>query len=225
MKIILASASPRRKELLSDLGLDFSIIVSDKEEYTDKTLPNEIVMDLALKKAMDVCDKISDKGDIALMVGDEKADKVNIDMDAAVKYHKNKSENRDIEYIIISADTVVAYNDIILGKPADKAKAYETLKLLSGNKHQVYTGVCVCIVNASGKRTISNWYEKTDVYMYEITDDEIHSYIETNEPMDKAGSYGIQGRAKRFIKGISGDYYNVVGLPIAGLWNEIKVFL
>lgn len=208
MDIILASASPRRRELLSDLGVKFSVIVSDKEESTQKILPNEIVMDLALRKAMDVYDKVifSENTELSYNLEDV----------------ENLSKYINKDFMIISADTIVVYDDMILGKPVDEKMAYDTLKLLSGNKHQVYTGVCICRVDSLGNKKISNWYEKTDVYMYDIETKDIVAYIKTGEPMDKAGSYGIQGLAKKFIKGISGDYNNVVGLPIARLWYEIK---
>ena len=111
--------------------------------------------------------------------------------------------------MVIGADTVVAYHGQVLGKPADEADAKRTLMMLSGQTHEVYTGVCL----------IEDGEAKT---FYEISEDEIERYIETGEPMDKAGSYGIQGKAAVFIKGIEGDYYNVVGFPIARFLQEIR---
>ena len=171
--IILASASPRRKEILELADLDFDIMPSDAEEITTKTAPHEVVMELASIKARDIY------------------------------------ERSDKQSMVIGADTVVAYHGQVLGKPADEADAKRTLMMLSGQTHEVYTGVCL----------IEDGEAKT---FYEISEDEIERYIETGEPMDKAGSYGIQGKAAVFIKGIEGDYYNVVGFPIARFLQEIR---
>ena len=178
--IILASASPRRKEILELADLDFDIMPSNAEEITTKTAPHEVVMELATIKARDIYEK-SDK-----------------------------------QSMIVGADTVVAYQGQILGKPADEADAKRMLGMLSGQTHEVYTGVCV-IVDGEAK----TFYEETKVTFYEISDEQIDHYIKTREPMDKAGSYGIQGKAAIFIKGIEGDYYNVVGFPIARFLQEI----
>ena len=124
-----------------------------------------------------------------------------------------KSEKQSM---IVGADTVVAYQGQILGKPTDKADAKRMLTMLSGQTHEVYTGVCVI---EDGKT--KTFYEETKVTFYEISDEQINHYIKTGEPMDKAGSYGIQGKAAVFIKGIEGDYYNVVGFPIARFLQEI----
>ena len=118
--------------------------------------------------------------------------------------------------MVVGADTVVAYQGQILGKPADEADAKRMLTMLSGQTHEVYTGVCVI---EDGKT--KTFYEETKVTFYEISDEQIDRYIKTGEPMDKAGSYGIQGKAAVFIKGIEGDYYNVVGFPIARFLQEI----
>ena len=169
--IILASASPRRKEILELADLKFDVMPSDAQEITTKTAPNEVVMELASIKAKDIYKK---------------------------------------------SDTVVAYQGQILGKPADEADAKRMLTMLSGQTHEVYTGVCVI---EDGKT--KTFYEETKVTFYEISDEQIDRYIKTGEPMDKAGSYGIQGKAAVFIKGIEGDYYNVVGFPIARFLQEI----
>lgn len=121
--------------------------------------------------------------------------------------------------LIISADTVVSINNEILGKPADKDDARRMITLLSGNVHQVYTGVTLSFNEK--KVTFS---EKTDVEFYSLTQEEIEGYINTSEPYDKAGAYGIQGKAGLLVKGINGDYYNVVGLPVARLKREILEF-
>ena len=178
--IILASASPRRKEILELADLEFDVMPSDAQEITTKTAPNEVVMELASIKAKDI-------------------------------YKKSEKQS-----MIVGADTVVAYQGQILGKPTDEADAKRMLKMLSGQTHEVYTGVCVI---EDGKT--KTFYEETKVTFYEISDEQIDYYIKTGEPMDKAGSYGIQGKAAVFIKGIEGDYYNVVGFPIARFLQEI----
>lgn len=178
--IILASASPRRKEILELADLKFDIMPSDAQEITTKTAPNEVVMELASLKAKDI-------------------------------YKKSEKQS-----MIVGADTVVAYQGQILGKPTDEADAKRMLTMLSGQTHEVYTGVCVI---EDGKT--KTFYEETKVTFYEISDEQIDHYIKTGEPMDKAGSYGIQGKAAVFIKGIEGDYYNVVGFPIARFLQEI----
>lgn len=178
--IILASASPRRKEILEFADLKFDVMPSDAQEITTKTAPNEVVMELASIKAKDI-------------------------------YKKSEKQS-----MVVGADTVVAYQGQILGKPADEADAKRMLTMLSGQTHEVYTGVCVI---EDGKT--KTFYEETKVTFYEISDEQIDRYIKTGEPMDKAGSYGIQGKAAVFIKGIEGDYYNVVGFPIARFLQEI----
>ena len=178
--IILASAAPRRKEILELADLKFDVMPSDAQEITTKTAPNEVVMELASLKAKDI-------------------------------YKKSEKQS-----MIVGADTVVAYQGQILGKPTDEADAKRMLTMLSGQTHEVYTGVCVI---EDGKT--KTFYEETKVTFYEISDEQIDHYIKTGEPMDKAGSYGIQGKAAVFIKGIEGDYYNVVGFPIARFLQEI----
>lgn len=178
--IILASASPRRKEILELADLKFDIMPSNAQEITTKTAPNEVVMELASIKAKDI-------------------------------YEKSEKQS-----MIVGADTVVAYQGQILGKPTDEADAKRMLTMLSGQTHEVYTGVCVI-----EDEKIKTFYEETKVTFYEISDEQIDRYIKTGEPMDKAGSYGIQGKAAVFIKGIEGDYYNVVGFPIARFFQEV----
>ena len=178
--IILASASPRRKEILELADLKFDVMPSDAQEITTKTAPNEVVMELASIKAKDIYKKLEKQS------------------------------------MVVGADTVVAYQGQILGKPADEADAKRMLTMLSGQTHEVYTGVCVI-----EDEKIKTFYEETKVTFYEISDEQIDRYIKTGEPMDKAGSYGIQGKAAVFIKGIEGDYYNVVGFPIARFLQEI----
>ena len=181
-KIILASASPRRKELIATICENVEI----RPAECDETLPDGI----GAREAVEYLSKIKN--------------------DAARKVSLT-------EEIVISADTVVSVNDTILGKPVDKADARRMINLLSGKTHQVYTGVTI----SKGEKNIT-FSEKTDVVFYELTEDEIEKYISSSEPYDKAGSYGIQGKAGLLVKGINGDYYNVVGLPIARLSRELK---
>ncbi len=183
---ILASASPRRKELLTQAGFTFKVIPSTVEEHITKTVPEEVVMELALQKATDV-------------------------------YTSNKQNN----LMVIGSDTIVAYDGEILGKPTDKEDAFNMLSMLSDRTHQVYTGVAL-IINENGCKNTVLFYERTDVTFSTITSQEIIDYIETGDPMDKAGSYGIQGPFAIHVKSIKGDYNNVVGLPIARIYQEIK---
>lgn len=181
MSLVLASASPRRRELMARAGLSFTVRVSEAEEVIPPgTPPHEAVMLLAQQKA------------------------------AAVA--KDCPEDT-----VIGADTVVVYDGKILGKPTDAADAAQMLRMLSGKTHTVYTGVCIA------KHTdAQTFFEQTDVTFYPLTAEEIAAYIATGEPMDKAGAYGIQGRGCTLVQGIRGDYFNVVGLPIAALYRRLK---
>ena len=184
-KIILASSSPRRKELLDLLGIPFIVHPSSKEEdFNNDDLPVVVVEKLALMKA----------GDIAL--------------------HYN-------EGIVIGADTIVVLDNHILGKPDNEEEAFFMLKRLQGEVHQVYSGVA--IVNAKTKESLVS-HRMTKVYMKHLNDEEINWYIKTKEPMDKAGSYGIQGIGAIFIDKIEGDFFNVVGLPLSLLADLLKSF-
>ena len=185
-KLILASASPRRKELLKNVGYEFTIEVCDLEEKSDKTKPWELVMDLARVKAQAIMD---------MHVGEN--------------------------VIVLGADTVVANGEEILGKPRNLEHAKEMISSLQGKKHQVYTGVCLWWNKGKLKQHLT-FYEKTDVEVYSMTEEEIDAYVATKECTDKAGSYAIQGLFSPYIKGIVGDYNNVVGLPVARIYQEIK---
>ncbi len=185
-ELILASNSPRRKELLGMLGLDFYVIPDNTPECIDQSLlPAELVMALAKFKGDNV--------------------------------RKTLSQNRDA--LIIAADTVVATEDTILGKPKSKEDAEKMLTALSGKSHMVYTGVYL-IENLTGKS--SNFYEKTEVFFKNLDINEIKDYINTGEPMDKAGSYGIQNFGSLFVEKINGDYFNVVGLPVCSLGKSLS---
>ncbi|MCT8137515.1 septum formation inhibitor Maf [Anaerobacillus sp. CMMVII] len=182
-KLILASGSPRRKQLLEQAQLQFSISTSTVEETITETLsPYELVEQLALKKANDVL-------------------------------------SRNDDSIIIGADTIVSINGTVLGKPNNEAEAFRMLEQLAGNDHEVYTGVAII---AKEKTVV--FHEKTIVTFWQLTSKEIEDYIASGEPFDKAGSYGIQGLGALFVKKIIGDYFNVVGLPLARTVRELKNF-
>lgn len=186
-KIILASASPRRRELLKQAGYEFEIQVSHKEEvYTSET-PEEIVKELALLKAKDIA---------------------------------MQNERRNL--IVIGADTVVAHKGLILGKPQSEEEAFEMIRGFQGQKHQVYTGVAIISYDEQGREAIINHAVKTDVYVNDMTDDEIWNYIHRDHVLDKAGSYGIQSGFAIYIEKIEGDYFNVVGLPISYIYDQLK---
>lgn len=186
-KIILASASPRRRELLAQAGYEFEIQVSHKEETYISETPDEIVKELALLKAKDIAEQ-------------------------------NNAKNM----IVIGADTVVAHKGAILGKPKSKDDAFNMIKGFQGDKHQVYTGVAILDYDVEGNETIVNHAVKTEVYVNPMTDEEIWEYIESDNVMDKAGSYGIQSGFAVYIEKIEGDYFNVVGLPISYIYEQLK---
>ncbi len=193
MKFILASASPRRKELLEQIGMKFEIRVSEAEEITEATDPAEYVMELSFLKAEDVAGKIP------------------------VMYDA-RGINQD--FIVIGSDTVVAAEGEILGKPKDKEDARRMITMLSGKTHQVYTGVTLMIFKDE-RMSRETFYEKTDVTFYEMTEQQIEDYINDPEPYDKAGAYAIQGLCSAYIKGINGDYASVVGLPVSRICHEL----
>ena len=185
MDIILASQSPRRRELLGQMGLKgFKITSPDVDETVDENLhPSMVVEELSLRKAK------------------------------AVAAHADQDD------LIIAADTVVALEGTVLGKPSDEGDAFTMLSALSGNRHYVYTGVTVI----QGDKTVTQ-HEVTTVTFRDVEPEEIDNYIATGEPMDKAGAYGIQGLGSLFISGIDGDYFNVMGLPIYRLGRILAEF-
>lgn len=186
-KIILASASPRRRELLKTVVPEFDIVTEDVDEnIIDRNLPVHLyVQELALLKASAVARRIGRRKDT----------------------------------VVIGADTVVYHNSRILGKPHDGEEAFYMLSELSGRIHSVYTGVCALDPYSAKIVCIK---EETRVRFKELDPDTIMSYIDTGEPMDKAGAYGIQGKGALLVKGIEGDYNNVVGLPISALADLLK---
>lgn len=184
MDIILASQSPRRKELLTQMGLSYRVEAADIDEHMDRALPpDKLVEDISAEKA------------------------------AAVAAAENP------EAVIIAADTVVALDGEVLGKPHSEAEAAEMLRKLSGREHQVYTGFTV----RRGERVVTG-HQRTGVHFRPLSEQEIAAYVATGEPMDKAGAYGIQGFGALLVEGIQGDYFNVMGLPVCLLGENLKEF-
>ncbi len=196
--IILASNSPRRKELLERAGYTFTVMPSDCDEATDIRFPKDMVMELAGRKAENVYKKVC-------------ADRAGTEAEAH-------------PFIVIGSDTVVALNGRILGKPVDYDDAYNTLNSLSGQTHNVYTGVSIMYYDGEKCRT-KTFYENTEVTFYPMTHEEITGYLATGDPFDKAGSYGIQTQGGLFVKEIKGSYDNVVGLPLSRLYHELNEML
>lgn len=186
-KIILASASPRRRELLEWAGVNFQVITGNGEEHITKTEPSQIVEELSKEKVFQVADIVS---------GEE-------------------------ETVVIGADTIVSFQGKILGKPSDKEDSGKMLEMLQGKTHQVYTGVTIALFR-EGRWQSHSFSECTDVTFYPVSREEIEAYVETGDPADKAGSYGIQGPFGIYVKEIRGDYNNVVGLPVSRLLYEGK---
>ena len=182
MELVLASQSPRRKELLTLLGRSFRVQVAS----VDETMEN-----LPIEQAV-----------------------------ARLSYRKAAAVGAEADQVVIGADTVVVLDGQVLGKPRDAEDAIRMLKSLSGKTHQVMTGVCLL----KGERVLTHT-EVTEVTFRPLTDREIHNYVATKEPMDKAGAYGIQGAAARFVEGIRGDYFNVVGLPVCRLGLMLEEIL
>lgn len=181
MKVILASASPRRRELMSTLFCEYEVIPSTVEEIIpENTTPDIVAQKLAILKAEDVA-------------------------------------AQHPEAMVIGSDTVVEVDGKILGKPCDQDEAFAMLKKLSGRTHLVHTGLCV----VRGGQTEA-LVETTEVTFAELSDEEIFAYVKTGEPMDKAGAYGIQGIGARFVLSIKGDFYTVMGFPIAKLYQMLK---
>lgn len=190
MKIILASASPRRQELLKLIFDDFMIQTSSCEENALFTTPSQYVMDLASQKALDVAN--------ALPVFAS-----------------------DSETLVIGSDTIVFHENRILGKPKNRDMAHQMITSLSGKSHFVYTGICL-VHTIGDEQKVYTAYACTKVFVDSLTEKEIEAYISTSEPYDKAGGYAIQGLFGKHITGIEGDYFNVVGLPVHLLYEQLK---
>lgn len=195
MRIILASGSPRRRELLGQIGLEFEIMVSHTEEESDIKSPEKLVEALSRQKAEAV---------FAMLPSKE-------------------------EVLVIGADTVVARKGSVLGKPESRKAAVKMLSKLSGKAHQVYTGVTLLYrpegTDSPAKVQRKTFHEMTKVRFFSLTEEEIEAYVESGDPMDKAGAYGIQGIFARYVQSIEGDYNNVVGLPVGRLYQEAKEWL
>ena len=215
MRIILASASPRRRELLHQIGWDFEICVSQVEERITKILPAEVVEELSGQKAKAVFEHLQG---YASKVG---CNGTGTDSDG-VQVCVHEPEEGNDAVLVIGADTVVACDGEILGKPADREDALRMLRKLQGRSHYVYTGVTLCCRLADGQVLTKSFHEETKVTFYPMEEEEIQDYVDTKDPMDKAGAYGIQGICARYISGIRGDYNNVVGLPVGRLYQEVR---
>lgn len=214
-QIILASGSPRRKELLEQMGLQFEICPAKGEETITTNVPQDVVVELSKQKAREVAAGLLGwigRGCPFPENGENKAEQPCRPKDVIC-------EADDI--MVIGADTVVSYQNQILGKPKDEGDAAKMLSLLSGRTHEVYTGVTIVFIDRTGRTGEYSFFEKTKVTMYDISEREIARYIATGEPLDKAGAYGIQGRGAIYIKQIDGDYYNVVGLPVGKLYQKL----
>lgn len=183
VKIVLASESPRRRQLMELAGVDFEVIVSNVDETVSGGLPDEQVRELALRKAEAVRSTLHEAA------------------------------------IVIGADTLVYIDGCVLGKPEDADDAFRMLKMLSGNVHEVYTGVAIL----RGEESLV-FSDVTRVFFRELSHEEIWAYIETGEPLDKAGSYGVQERGAVLVDRVEGDFYTVVGLPIAKVCAALRVF-
>ncbi len=190
-QIILASASPRRREIMETMGIPYTVITSNVEEVVEETEPSDMVQALARLKT-DAVDKL---------------------LSAEHKEYK--------EVIILGADTMVFYKNHALGKPKDMQDAQKMLRMLSDDVHEVFTGVSIIIIGKDGKREETAFAVCTKVHVQALTTEQIMEYIATGEPMDKAGAYAIQGKFGIFIKAIEGDYYNVVGFPIAKIYDNL----
>ncbi|MFW5629359.1 MAG: Maf family protein [Acetivibrio ethanolgignens] len=194
MKIILASASPRRRELMDVLELPYEVIPSTKEEVITSTIPADVVKGLSFIKAEDVAQK------------------------AALKPENSEEELA----LVIGADTVVACDNEILGKPKNEENAKEMLRKLAGRSHSVFTGIALLWIKDGKIAKTVNKAVETKVLVEAMSEEEIAAYVATGEPMDKAGAYAIQGKFAPYISGIEGDYYNVVGFPICTVRKEIR---
>ncbi len=193
---ILASNSARRKELLKQIGIEFTVMPSDIEENSDASTPEDLVTDLASKKALDVYEKCH-----------------------------NESPYNAGTWVYIGSDTVVAKDNLIFGKPKDRDEALNMLRTISGDTHKVCTGVAIIITKNGSFKTMEAFPEVTTVTVYDANDEALLSYIDKAKPYDKAGAYGIQEEFGAFIKSIEGEYSTVVGLPIGHLSEALRRLL
>ncbi len=194
LRLILASGSPRRRELLDTAGLRHEVIISGADEDVDESDPGKLVEKLSEKKAEEVFRRVMEKANESGETG---------------------------SFAVIGADTVVALDGVILGKPHNERDAARMLRMLSGRFHHVFTGVTLH-GRVNGEDRIRTFSVMSTVHVDELTEEEIDGYIATGEPMDKAGAYGIQGAFMKHVTGIEGDYFNIVGLPVNRVYRELK---
>ena len=192
MKFILASKSPRRKEILENLGISFEIVTADTDEDSEITDPSELVRELSVRKGMAVAEEL---------------------------IRNNKIVESTI---VISSDTVVASEGEILGKPHDEADAKRMLRGLSGRAHSVFSGIALTLVEEGRVVKTAAATEETKVYFSAMDEDDIDFYVKNEQVYDKAGAYAIQGIASAFIEKIDGDYFNVVGLPVRRMFRLME---
>ena len=193
MKYVLASASPRRQELLTQAGFTFDVIPSAVDEKITKDIPSDVVMELAHQKALDVYES---------------------------KIKDNPAYQGE-DCIVIGADTIVSYRGEILGKPADNEEAFDMLSMLADRTHQVYTGVTFagCI---RGQQILHTFYEKTNVTFYPVTKEDLHAYVDSGDSLDKAGAYGIQGPGSLLVERLEGCYFTIIGMPNPKLYRALR---
>ena len=192
MKFILASKSPRRKEILENLGISFEIVTADTDEDSEITDPSELVRELSVRKGMAVAEEL---------------------------IRNNKIVESTI---VISSDTVVASEGEILGKPRNEADAKRMLRGLSGRAHSVFSGIALTLVEGGMVVKTAAATEETKVYFSAMDEDDIDFYVKNEQVYDKAGAYAIQGIASAFIEKIDGDYFNVVGLPVRRMFRLME---
>lgn len=209
IQFVLASQSPRRKELLQRLGISFQVITSEVDETISSEDPVMVTSVLANRKAMAVAEGLVCE-DGKLLMKEPLVDGMTLKVGAADKA------------IVIGADTVVVSEGKILMKPKSVVEARSMLKSMIGTSHEVYTGVALLTLQDGKQDRSRTFHEKTIVHIGKVDEIELEEYITTREPYDKAGGYGIQGEFCRYITGIEGDYYNVVGLPLHRLYQELK---
>ncbi|MCI7097962.1 MAG: Maf family protein [Lachnospiraceae bacterium] len=190
--LILASASPRRRELLAQAGFSFQILATNADENITESVPEQVVKELSQRKAA-----------------------------ASMELWEQQGNSSD-EIIVLGADTIVVQDHAILGKPADRESAKAMLRKLQGNTHEVYTGVTLLWLDQKKQLEQVTFAEKTTVVFYPMTEEEILEYTESGECDDKAGAYAIQGLGMKYIRKIDGDYHNVVGLPVAAIYQAMR---
>ena len=209
IQFVLASQSPRRKELLQRLGISFQVITSATDERVSSSDPAMVTSVLANRKAMAVAEGLLCQGGTLWM------------RQPLIEQGTFRIGPAD-KAIVIGADTVVVIDGQIIGKPGSVVEARKMMHLLQGRTHEVYTGVAILTLQDGHQDRGRTFHDKTIVHVGELDEIELEEYITSSEPYDKAGGYGIQGEFAKYITGIEGDYYNVVGLPINKLYQELK---